>query len=190
MKIDRQIVIFILQVLLAIAFALFIKFCSAPDQVTNTITKETTFIYDSTQKSIPVPQAPASVSVFTVAVPVLVDTAEVLRRYFASYTYTQQIKDSSISAVIFDSVSQNRILKRKFEYKWLQPVRSIESTTITLPAKEKAGIYLGGFIDHDQMGFGAGPKISYQTKKNLVIGYDFEAFNKGHRISLQQKIKW
>lgn len=192
--------LFFTQVLLAVGVILFLRNCGDKDVQINTKHTETKFIYDSTKKMVPVLQPPASVMVYTVPVPANINYDSIVKRFFAVYTYSQQIQDSSIRAQIFDSICQNRIVGRKFNYTWLKPIETIKSTTITL---NPHGFYLGGFVDGSKTSFGLGPKISYLTKKDLIIGYDLALrpfgsaqgpSNQGmvfeHRISVQKKIKW
>lgn len=180
---------------------LFLKYCGDKDVQVNTIRTETKFIYDSTKKMVPVLQPPASVMVYTVPVPANINYDSIVKRFFAVYTYSQQIQDSSIRAQIFDSICQNRIVGRKFNYTWLKPIETIKSTTITL---NPHGFYFGGFVDGSANSFGMGPKISYLTKKEWLVGYDLRLRSgtgpsaplrdRGvifeHRISVQKKIKW
>jgi len=156
---------------------------------TNTIEKNTIKIYDSTKKVI-VPKMPASLQTFClVPVPMDVDTAAILRNFFAIYTYSQSIVDTNIHAELFDTISQNKILGRKLTYRLIKPVKTIESTTITIQPNYR-GFYLGGFIDGNKTSFGIGPKISFNTKNNVQFGYDFDVLRNIHRVNLQKKINW
>ncbi len=169
----------------------FLFFFEAPRQFGSTHTKEIIY-YDSSDKSVPVVSAPGTVSFYPVVIPGAVDTAELRRAYqlfYSSYTYTQTIQDSSIRAKIFDSISENRVLNRRFNYQWIKPVKTVESTTITLPAPaKKPGLYMGLFLDYSGARVGFGPKLSFETKRNLMISADYEALNKGYRLSIQQRL--
>ena len=90
--------------------------------------------------------------------------------FFASYTYSNIIQDTTLRATIFDSVSQNKIVGRRFTYNLLKPVRTIESTTITL---SPSGFYAGAFTSASREKFGFGPEVSYLNKnKNIHFGFD------------------
>jgi hypothetical protein len=161
-----------------------------PDYYSRT---EKTIIYDSTKKQIITNTLPVHVT--TQTVPVRIETTDtaairkVLASYFAVHSYSQVIQDSSIRATIEDQVSENKIIDRRFQYQWLRPVKSIESTTITLPEKKKINLYLGCFVDYRNT-FDIGPRISIETKRNLLIGYDYGIKNNSHRLSFQPRIKW
>lgn len=180
---------FILQVLYAVAVIVYFKNC-AQEKPTHTIEKSTVVIYDSTKKTIQVAAAPSLVYTQTVNVPANVDTAAILQMYFAVNTFTQQIQDSSLRAFIGDTVSQNKIKGRSFSYQLLKPIKTIESTTITLQPEKKRQVFIGGFVDYTAPKFDFGPKLSFKTKKDVLIGYEYGSLNQGHRISLQTALKW
>lgn len=154
--------------------------------VVNTVLKEKTFIYDSTEKTLPVRQLPPVVTQQTVPVPVGINLDSLALKMFAIYTFSQVIENDTIRATIQDKISQNKIIDRSFKYQLLQPVRTVESTTITIPAKEKAGLVFGGFLESNGNIFGIGPRLGLETKKRIQIVYDFELLNKAHRIGLSK----
>lgn len=165
---DTLVVIALLQVAIVLILT-FGKDEKSPVAGTNTVTTHTVY-FDSTQKNIPVLSIPGTVSFYPVFQPM--DTAMIglaIRNYFASFTYSQTIQDSSLRATIFDSISQNRVMARRFNYAWLKPIKTVESTTVTPPAPQKFGFYAGGFVDYNKNALGIGPKISFETKKNLVF---------------------
>lgn len=183
--------IYLFQIVGMLCFGLWFKFCHTPVPKVDTVVKEKVIIYDSTKRTVTVPTPPVSVKIFTVPIPAgPIDTLAILRKYFAVHTYSQTIRDGYIEATVFDTVSQNRILGRGFTYKLIQPIKTIESTTVTLPPVNKSGLYMGALADytHGRMDFGI--CLSFQTKKNLVIGYQYAAMQRGHRVTLQQKLKW
>lgn len=158
--------------------------------VANTIEKQTIKIYDSTKKVI-IPEVPATLTSYCIVpMPVNVDTAEILKRFFAVHTYSQTFADSNIVANILDTICQNKISGRSFSYKWIKPLRIVESTSITIEAKPKSRLLLGFFVDGNAFNYGIGPKLSFQTKKNFQVGYDYDAIRKIHRVNLQQQLRW
>jgi hypothetical protein len=168
---------------------IYMLFIHKAEPATSTIKKETIKIYDSTKKVL-IPKIPASLQTFClVPVPLNVDTAAILRNFFAIYTYSQSLGDTTIRAELFDTISQNKILGRKFTYKLIQPIKTIESATIT-QIKSNQGLYLGGFVNTNLQSFGIGTKLSYQFKNNLMLGYDYDLVRKTHGLNLQKKIKW
>ncbi len=68
-----------------------------------------------------------------------VDTTEILRRYYAEYTYQRSFNDSLISAVLTDTISQNSLKGHRFTYKLLQPQSVITNKTELL----NTSLYIG-----------------------------------------------
>lgn len=179
--------------LMCLAATFTVNQCSEPKIVYDTIRTETRVIYDSTAKFITPKAPPVARDTFFVPIPVNMDTNLVkhfIKLFLATYTYSQVIQDTSIRAIVSNTISQNRILSQNLSYQWLKPVETIKNTTITLAPEAKMGLFIGGFFDYSKEHLSVGPKASLKTKKNLLIGYDFDALNKGHRVSLQQLIKW
>lgn len=155
-----------------------------------TVFTERIKVYDSTQKFITPVAAPVGVQIYTVPVnlPLNFNYDSLISLFFAAHTYSQSIQDSSIRALIFDSISQNKIAGRRFSYQWLRPVRTIESTTIN--AVPKLQFFGGGFVNYSSQKLNFGPSLSLKTKKDVVIGYEYGVMDKGHRVKLQKSIKW
>jgi len=152
-----------------------------PEQPQQIILKETKQIYDSSKKTLEVRTLPGSVSVFTVPVPSNIDTLQILKSYFSVHTYSQQIQDTSIRAFIFDSISENKIIGRRFSYQYLKPVRTIESSTITI---NPSGLFIGGFAGGSKNGFGIGPEIHYLHKNKNIFGLSYDIPNRFYKASI------
>lgn len=171
-----------LALMAAICFAAF-KFCQP--QAINTIEKSTTIIYDSTKKIIE-PKGPATISTLSFyPVPAAVDTAAILRIFFTVFTHYQQYQDSNIRAEILDTISQNKILGRKFNYQLLRPIKTIESSTVTLNPK---GWYGGIFMPISGGRLGIGPKLSYLTERQLLFDAGYDLVNRQFVIGTQIKL--
>jgi len=171
----------------SLVFIVFLDRCTDRPASVNTIEKSTIVIYDSTKKEIKATNDPVGISIQTVGIPAHVDTSEILKLFFAIHTYSDQIQDSCIRLQIFDSVCQNKIFGRRTAYQWLKPVKTIESSTITL-SKNTNGFYAGGFVQAAKNNFGIGPQITWLTKKDVSINYGFDVINKAHLIGVQFKI--
>jgi hypothetical protein len=191
----KYILCFIAGFALCLAACVCLKKCAGPELVHDTVQtfKETHTVYDSTQKSA-VPVSPiASILTITVPVPANVDTAAILRKYFETNVFKRAFRNDEISAELFDTVSQNKSIGLGFQYKWLKPIKNTESTTVTATVTKdspKYHFYLGAFAGYANKKLEFGPSVAFQTPKKLIIGYDFEAINKSHRLSLKQDIKW
>lgn len=143
--------------------------------------------YDTTPKVIVPTTLPAITNYCFVPVPQDVDTAEILRQYFAIYTYTQNIEDTMIKATLTDTVSKNKIIGRSFTYKLVKPIKVVESTTIT-ETYNPSGFYAGAFSTLSKSGAGFGAQGSYQfpNGRQLTVGYDF--LNKSVLVGAQLRI--
>lgn len=98
--------------------------------------------YDSAAKVIKVQLPPLAAESIFVDVPLNVDTAAILQRYFNKYAYSQTFSDSSLKAFITDTISQNKIIARSFTYQWLKPVK-IENKTENIYTAKKNLFLLG-----------------------------------------------
>lgn len=154
---------------------------SSPEIVT-----ERYYYYDSTPKNIPVPQAPASVSVKTVAVPANINYDSIAKYFFAIYTYSQVIEDTAIRVKLIDTISQNRVRGRQFSYQLLKPVKVVESTTITLPAPKQIKFGIGAFGEYSANPT-LGPRLTLTTKKDWQFGYDLGVLDKSHRVGVTKQ---
>lgn len=160
----------------------FLNYCHPqPQASTHTIEKQITHVYDSTPKVI-VPNVPPGIITHCFyPVPSDVDTAAILRAFFAVSTYSQSIEDSLIKANITDTVSQNRIIGRQFTYKLTKPIRTIESSTLTI-TESANGVYLGAYVTGGKSTLGFGPQLGYGYNR-LHLGAGWDLINKQVLIS-------
>lgn len=185
MKDFGRIITIIAFLLLPIEVAL-VCYLNWPDKHKTVLPEKTTeryYYYDSAPKSIPVPQAPASVSVKTVAVPANINYDSIAKYFFAMYTYSQVIEDTAIRVKLIDTISQNRVRGRQFTYQLLKPVKVVESTTVTLPAPKQIKFGVGGFAEYSANPT-LGPRFTFTTKNDWQYGYDFGLLDKSHRVGV------
>lgn len=117
----------------------------------------------------------------------IVDTAAILRDYFATRFYSDTIRnDSSFLVIINDSVSHNRITYRQPYIQNLRPT-AINTTIInTNPPRTK--VYVTGFIGGNKEKFGAGAGALLINKKDNGYGYQYDALNDMHYLAMHFKI--
>ncbi len=163
-----------------IVVLLFLHYCGKtelPEVSSKTVINN---YYDSSQKAIPAINIPAPIT-FTVPVPVNVDTAKILEQYFAKNYYTQTIEDSCIRATIKDTIGENKLLHRAFKYQWLKPIKTVESTTVTVTTPEPkplVRLYVGGFLNVNKSYIqGFGPEIYFTTRSNLLLKANYDIRN-------------
>ena len=116
----------------------------------------------------------------------LIDTMAILQDYFSRYYYVDTIGDSTFTAVIMDTVTQNRISSRRFIYKNLSPSTIVTNTT-TLKPKRK--LFVGGMVGGNATQLSAGGGLMYQTRKDHAYSYMYDAVNNQHHVILYWKIR-
>jgi hypothetical protein len=157
---------------------LFVRSCHKPGSG-NTIT-DTTF----TTQIMPGDSVPYEVQVH-VPVPVYIDslvylegdidTAAILADYFRKYYYSDTIyRDGNFMAVVRDSVSNNRIVYRAFDFQNLRPT-AIYTTNIrhqeyNIPP---FGIGVEGIFNSQR--FYVGPAVYYMTRNHQVFKVGVQA---------------
>ena len=149
---------------------LFLRWCTPkPDcpeigktTVVETIEYDT--IRETTPEYIPVP---GPVQYDTTYLERDIDTAAILRDYFASYHYSDTVTLDSVKVIIKDTVSQNKIKSRSLEYEILYPTKTI---TITNDRYINRREYYAGFgIAGSTNGFEfIGFDFIFKTKKDLT----------------------
>lgn len=123
----------------------------------------------------------------------IVDTARILRNYFAKNYYPYNIKTAYGSLTILDTISQNKILSRTV----INNLRIPEVTTtktITIQAKPSLQVYLGGSLlgGKDNVLSGFGPDLLLKTKSDQIyqIGAYYTTEGKiAYRAGLMWKVK-
>lgn len=154
--------------------------CGSP--AAQTITKETVInnYYDSGVKVVPQTSFIKGEPIPYPA-PQDVDTAKILQAYFNHYPYSRTFKNDTIEATIIDTVSENKFIsKPKFTYKWLPPIKTVESTTVTVTneAKQKVHILIGAYAQFNGYSVNSfGPELYLQGKKGNLYGANYDIKN-------------
>lgn len=129
-------------------------------------------------------------SLIEVEVPADVDTAEILALYFQKHFYSDTIHglDTGLhyrfSAVVNDSVYQNKIQHRQFLFLDLKPTTINEYSVADPKNKWFIGGQVGGNVDH----IDAGISLMLLTKKDHGYAYTYQAFSNTHNVTLYWKI--
>jgi hypothetical protein len=171
------------------AIILFLKMCSGPDTNTGSTVKINGKKYVVVKHTIDTVYQPVTQTVYRdgktiyvdvpvyVEVPSNIDTGEVIKDYFAKYTYkdTLRLKDSLGFIAVTDTIFKNRILNRVFDAK----VNKITvKEVIYLEPAPKAHLYLGGTFGSAGTTPFIAPSLMLETKKNriykLSVGYSYD----------------
>ena len=116
-----------------------------------------------------------------------VDTATILKRYFARYAYADTLADSNLVLILTDTITQNRIISRRSSYRIIRP-QIIEYITTTINTPPKAAFYAGAFISlGERVGIGAEALFISKTQTIYGLGYDLQ--NKAFVGRIAWKIK-
>jgi len=170
---------------------LILKTCSKPfEKPITTTTIKTITKWDTIKTSIPIYVPKHSVKIIylpdTDTVWRDIDTAAILKDYFATYVYFDTIENDSVSITIQDSITKNKIKNRKLDY-WIKyPTVTITITKNNVIFINNRELYAGlgvGFT-LNQLNHVSGD-LTFKTKKralyNLGIGItnDFSPLIKG-----------
>ena len=142
------------------------------------IIKEKTEIhnyYDSAAKRIPVKFTVPGPPIY-IPVPADVDTAKILAAYFAKYPYSRVFSNDSVTISLYDTLSKNSFHHPgKMSYRWHLPIKTVESTTITVEQPEKIALLLGAHVNFSKKTFvDFGPDIYLKTKRDQLIGVGYD----------------
>ena len=130
--------------------------------------------YDSSIKVVPLKYSVPGTPIF-VPVPSDIDTAKILALYFSKLPYSRLFEDTCIIATIVDTISQNKLLgPGKFSYKWIKPIKTVESTTVTVESPKKVQLLAGAHVDFNKSLFQEwGPDFYLQTKRGQLFGLGY-----------------
>ena len=96
-----------------------------------------------------------------------IDTTSILEDYFATYAYTDTLKKDSVTFVINDTISQNRILSRGINYSLVYPTTIISTEREVNKRELYIGFGLGG--DKQQLSY-VGSELMLRNKKERIYG--------------------
>jgi hypothetical protein len=123
-------------------------------------------------------------SVITTA-PAVVDTASIIKWFYMTYVFCDTISDSNMTAVIIETVSQNKIIDRDFTYRWKRPVQITQIVQKT----PKNRLYLGLFGGvNGQNSVSLGPEMIIITKKDHAYKLNADLINRGIEAGIHWKI--
>lgn len=130
--------------------------------------------YDSMEKAAPIKYEVPGPTIF-IPVPADVDTAKILALYFARFPFARVFENDTVTITLRDTISKNSFFSSgKATYKWHKPIRTVESTTLTVEAPKKMQVLAGGHVNFNQNVFlNWGPDIYLQTKRGQMFGLGY-----------------
>ena len=127
--------------------------------------------YDTIVKNVPtyIPEYRTRVVTKTIhdTVKLTIDTASILEDYFATYAYIDTIDSDSIDLIIFDTISQNKIISRSIDYSLIYPTTTITKEKII--NKREFYIGFGLYGNKSQINY-LGSEFMLRTKKKQAYG--------------------
>jgi len=115
-----------------------------------------------------------------------IDTLSILKDYFATYAYTDTLKKDSVTFVINDTISQNRILSRGINYSLVYPTTIISTEREINKRELYIGFGLGG--DKQQLSY-VGSELLLRNKKQRIYGIGL-GINNSFEPILTFKMSW
>ena len=115
-----------------------------------------------------------------------VDTLSILKDYFETYAYTDTLKTDSVTFVINDTISQNRILSRGINYSLVYPTTIISTEREVNKRELYIGFGLGG--DKQQLSY-VGSELMLRNKKERIYGVGL-GINNSFEPILTFKMSW
>jgi hypothetical protein len=120
-----------------------------------------------------------------------VDTASILRDYFARVVYLDTLKDDSSAFIaIRDTVTENRLRGRQLYFANRKPTAIIHTTTVQPSETERMKLYAGAMLaltPEDKSDIG--PVIMMMTPKGAGYSYAYGVNEKSHTLTVVWKIK-
>jgi len=127
--------------------------------------------YDTIVKNVPtyIPEYRTRVVTKTIhdTIHLPIDTASILEDYFATYAYIDTIDADSIDLIIFDTISQNKILSRSIDYSLIYPTTTITKEKVINKIEFYVGFGLMG--NKSQINY-LGSEFMLRTKKKQAYG--------------------
>lgn len=115
-----------------------------------------------------------------------IDTAEILKDYFASYYYSDVISNDSVTITINDTITENKIKVRNIKYDILYPTITITNETVINVREFYAGIGVGGTTTNFTY---IGAEGLFKSKKRTAIGLGV-GINRNFNLALMGKFYW
>jgi hypothetical protein len=112
------------------------------------IRSDTTYVTDTVVRTIKLMEPFLIVKLDTVIltkeIPAVVDTAAILQLYYSTYEYTRTFEDSTLKAVLWDRVTQNKPAVISFDYTIKRPQQIIQQVDNSV--SYNSYVYIGGSI--------------------------------------------
>jgi hypothetical protein len=182
----------IVALLVCLSISLMFNFC--PRQTAPVVNTEYKYLHDTVHHtmvlSTPVPYVttlPADTVIQTVP---YIDSAyckQLAIRYYSRNVYRQTLVDDSIlTASLLDTVSENRLLNRKFEFKINRP-QTVIVNTMQPAEKQSIRLFVGATVTKLPANYSVGPSVMLSLRKSALT-YTYDFVNRYHQMTYFFKI--
>lgn len=131
--------------------------------------------YDSSEKFVPIKFTTPGEPIF-IPIPANIDTQKILAAYFAKYPFSRVFSNDSVTISLYDTLSKNSFHHPgKMYYQWHLPIKTVESTTITVESAKRLAVLAGFHVNFNKRVFvDFGPDIYLKTKRDQLIGVGYD----------------
>lgn len=159
-----------------VMFACFISGCcyhknhsKCPEIITNTVIIHDTLIHEIVD-TFPYYISHTDTVIYTDIIIQPVDTAEILRDYFALHIYNRHWEDSLLSVNLRDTITENHFLGNQFQYQILRP-QTIINTTQDNSIHYAKYVYAGFDLPFKNMEYASVDVLYVFSRGYLGFGY-------------------
>lgn len=147
------------------------KSCQKQPSPTNTITIKETILYDTIQRQVPlyIPKITERITREIQWKDRNIDTNKILEDYFALYYYNDTVvKTDSLTVIIKDTITENKIRNRQASYNLVYQTKLIEKTEYI----NRREFYYGASstVNFNKQITNISGEILFKDKKNHIIG--------------------
>jgi hypothetical protein len=114
------------------------------------------------------------------------DTLSIVKDYFSARIYNDTLKEDSVTLIINDTISQNRVISRNIKYSLVYPTTIIQTEREVNKRELYVGFGIGG--DRQQLSF-AGGELLLRNKKERIYGVGL-GINQNFEPILTFKMSW
>lgn len=179
--------------IIALIFTKECKRCPQCPEPITTIVMERDTVWDTIKITSTV-YKPLPKETIWVNVPSDIDTTEILKRYYAKIYYEDILKDDTSAYILVkDTISQNSLYTRQYEFINRRPTEINTTTTVyqydTCKECKRFNIGFGGFLGGNLDTFNAGFSIMLQTNKKSSYTLSYDPINKVGEVGIYWMIK-
>lgn len=186
----RSLLGWVVAVVLVIAWLLLPRGCGpAHPPARDTVSVTNVYVYDTTPRVGHDTLVTVTRVVHEGAPPPAVDSAAVVRLYYATHVQSDTIRTDSLELTIEDSLTQNRVFDRRWSLRWLVPTLQVRTITVEVEKAPLAQLYLGLGSTLDTGGVGLPVGALLKTRREVVIQATYDPLTRRWGAGYYTKLK-